>query len=203
MSPPTHLLTIPICTFFFLVVDTQNAIDLFLPTTTTTKLCHFLSRGIFENGNLIFFGFFFFLFIFFENENSFIVVHVSPKFRSSSKYYVTSNTTIQRNLEKKKQNKICWFFFFSRIRAPGVEYWLQQLGSVHRYNFFKIISKQKKKFLVCLFSFFSFYPKFDDDAKTQNFPLCILLLKLLFCFFFFGLSISIDRILVVVDRFLF
>ena len=52
------------------------------------------------------------------------------------------------------------------------------------------------------FLFFSFYPKFDD-AKTQNFPLCILLLKLLFCFFFFGLSISIDRILVVVDRFLF
>ena len=116
--PPTYHPHLYI--FFF---SRRHAIDLFLPTTTTTKLCHFLSRGIFENGNLIFLGFFFFfffLFRFLENENSFIVVHVSPKFRSSSKYYVTSNTTIQRNLEKKKQKQNLLIFFFFQEFAPQV-----------------------------------------------------------------------------------
>jgi hypothetical protein len=57
---------------------------------------------------------------------------------------VTSNTTIQRNLEKKKlKNK--FVDFLKKIRAPGVEYWLQQ-GWVVSIDiiFLRTIEKKKK-----------------------------------------------------------
>ena len=96
--------------------------------------------------------------------------------------------------KKKNKTKFVDFFFFSRIRAPGVEYWLQQLGSVHRYNFFKIISKQKKNFSF-VFSLFFLLPKIRR-CKDPKLSIVYSIAQVVVLFvFFFGLSISIDRIL--------